>query len=65
MDTGPAQVVTTEVALDAGNDALLAHLLERYRFPEGYRRMFLAAIATFSSAASTAPAPGISRPGPG
>ena len=48
MDTGPAQVVTTEVALDAGNDALLAHLLERYRFPEGYRRMFLAAIATFS-----------------
>lgn len=48
VDTGPAQVVTTEVALDAGNDALLAHLLERYRFPEGYRRMFLAAIATFS-----------------
>jgi AcrR family transcriptional regulator len=50
VDTGPAQVATNGdgVAVDAGNDALLAHLLERYRFPEGYRRMFLAAISTFS-----------------
>ncbi|MEP7024603.1 MAG: TetR/AcrR family transcriptional regulator [Actinomycetota bacterium] len=33
---------------DQKTDVALARLIEHYRFPEGYRRMFLAAIAAFS-----------------
>lgn len=35
-------------APELADEASLARLIERHRFPEGYRRMFLAAIATFS-----------------
>jgi AcrR family transcriptional regulator len=35
-------------APELADDASLARLIERHRFPEGYRRMFYAAIATFS-----------------
>jgi AcrR family transcriptional regulator len=53
-ETGTAQI--TPLAAEAARggaradarDATLARLIERHRFPEGYRRMFLAAIETFS-----------------
>jgi AcrR family transcriptional regulator len=37
-----------EPAPAPADEASLDRLIERHRFPEGYRRMFLAAIATFS-----------------
>lgn len=50
VDTRPAQVAPGDLEPGDDDDAVVAigRLIERHRFPAGYRRMFLAAIAAFS-----------------